>query len=352
VKRNPVKRIIKRSLQHVAASFGHHTRSSKEPELLILMYHRILPADDPRALREEPGMMVTPDTFKLHLELVKQYFTIVDLSDWIELKNSGKSLPDKACAITFDDGWADNYQFAFPILQELQVPATIFLVADMIGTTQNFWPERLAIIMTAIATRFPQHWSHAELAWLQPDGQYQFNEVPPGSEEVSALIGTLKAYSDQEMHERLTHVEKVLQLDVSGDDVNDSPVSLLDWQQVDEMLASGLIKIGSHTCNHIRLNDSTPSEQLHDEIVNSKQVIEKHIGEKNIGETAATFCYPNGDHCPEAVALVEQNYTAAVTTKSGWNTQQSNMHLLQRVGIHQDAAADKTAFLARISKWI
>ncbi len=339
---NPVKKIIKRSLQHIAATFGHHTRHSKEPELLVLMYHRILPQNDPRALREEPGMMVTPNTFRLHLELVKQHFKIVSLSDWVALKKAGKPLPDKACAITFDDGWADNYQYAFPILNELQVPATIFLVADMIGTSQCFWPERLTNIMAAIATRYSQHWSHPELAWLQPEGGYKFNETPPTSEEITVLIAGLKAYSDTEMHNRLTHIEDTLQLNTG-----DLSVSLLNWQQIDEMLASNLVSIGSHTCHHIRLNNTIPTTQMREEIVNSKQLIEKHTG-----KTVDAFCYPNGDYCPEAVALVEQNYATAVTTQSGWNTQHTNMHLLQRIGIHQDATADKTAFLARISGWM
>lgn len=340
--KNLLKRIIKRNLQYIAASFGPHTRKSKEPQLIILMYHRILPQDDPRAQHEEPGMMVTPDTFRMHLELIKKYFEIVDLSDWVEQKKSGKTLPNKACAITFDDGWADNYQYAFPILKELQMPATIFLVSDMIGTTLCFWPERLASLMIAIATRYSQHWQHPELSWLQPDGCYRFNNTPPDNEELSALIATMKSFSDQQMHERLSALENELQIDTE-----DNPVSLLNWQQVDEMIASKLIRFGSHTRQHIRLNNDIPADLMRDEIVISKQLIEKQTG-----KVVNTFCYPNGDHCPDSVALVAKNYATAVTTKSGWNTADSNIHLLNRIGIHQDAAADRTAFLARISGWI
>ncbi len=339
-KQNPVKKIIKRSLQRIAASFGRHTRANKEPQLLVLMYHRILPRHDPRSLLEEPGMMVTPDTFRLHISVLKQYFTLVNLSDWITHKYEGKPLPNNACAITFDDGWVDNYQYAYPILKDLETPATIYLVADMIGTRQHFWPGRLALLMTTIARRYPQYWSHHELQWLQdnPD-HYHFSDTPPTSEEISTLIACLKDYSDQEMHGRLSHIEDVLQLETDS-----QPPSLLDWQQVREMLDSGLVDVGSHTCGHIRLNEKTPVKQIEDEIVNSKQVIEQHTG-----RAVNTFCFPNGDYCPQAISLVKQNYTGAVTTQSGWNTQHADIHMLHRIGIHQDISADRTSFLARIS---
>ena len=213
------------------------------------MYHRILPGDDPRASYEEPGMMVTPETFHLHINILKQYFSIVKLSDWIQLNRDGKKLPANACAITFDDGWADNYEFAFPVLKDLAAPATIFLVADMIGTEQSFWPERLAHIMTAVATRYPQYWKHDELKWLQEDPKlYRFCETPPTSEEISALIARVKNYSDQEMHDRLNHVEDVLQLDIRHQSTGDHPASLLTWQHVNEMTDSNLVDVDGNAC--------------------------------------------------------------------------------------------------------
>lgn len=343
VKHKSFKKIIKQSLQHVAAMFGRHTRSHKEPQLLVLMYHRILPHDDKRSLTEEPGMTVTPETFRQHVNILKQYFDIIKLSDWLRLKLDGKELPSRACAITFDDGWADNFEFAFPILKELNVPATIFLVSDMIGTKEIFWPERLTRLITTISSHYPQYWSHPQLEWLQKNpSNYRFSETLPTREELSALITCAKDYSDQEIHDRLTHIENTLQLEIEN-----HPHSLLDWKQVTEMVDSNLIEIGSHTCQHIRLNKHTPRELLRKEIINSKDVIEKHIGQK-----VKTFCFPNGDFCPEALTLVKQNYASAVTTQSGWNSADTDNYMLQRIGIHQDISEDRTSFLARISGWM
>ncbi len=338
-----VKQSIKRSLQHIAAAFGRHTRANKEAQLLILMYHRILPHNDERTKSEEPGMVVTPETFKQHMSILNDYFNIIKLSDWVQLKQNGKALPANACAITFDDGWADNYEFAFPILQELNTPATIFLVSDMIGTDEMFWPERLARLITTIASNYPQYWSHPELSWLQDNPEnYLFSDTPPDSEEISRLCASAKKYSDDEIHIRLTHIENILQLDID----NGAP-SLLNWQQVIDMINTGLVEIGSHTCRHIRLNEQTPAEVIKQEVFNSKKEIEKHTA-----QTIKTFCFPNGDYTPKALELVKQNYQGAVTTQSGWNTADTDTHQLQRIGIHQDIAHDKTSFLARISGWM
>ncbi len=339
---NPLKRIAKRSLQHIAANFGQHTRLNKESRLVVLMYHRVLPENDSRANTEEPGMMVTPDTFRMHLQLINQYFDVLSLSQWIKRKHSGEPLPARCCAITFDDGWADNYEFAYPILREFNLPATIFLVSDMIGKNQLFWPERLARLLTAIALTCPEQWNHPSLAWIKNKAlSYKFTTIPPDQEQLSEIINQAKELQDDEIHSRINTIEADLQLNTK------TLPSLLSWQQMAEMSESGLIEAGSHTCRHIRLDAEQDEETLKQEIIQSKAQIEKQLG-----QSVDAFCYPNGDYSPRAVELVKQNYQCAVTTSKGWNTTNTDEHLLHRIAVHEDISADKTAFLARLSGWM
>ncbi len=86
-------------------------------------------------------MIVTPDSFRQQLRIIKQLFTVMPLSEWSRRQAEGKPLPQRACAITFDDGWRDNFEYALPILQQEQTPATVFAVAGMIGTTRSVFGQ-------------------------------------------------------------------------------------------------------------------------------------------------------------------------------------------------------------------
>ncbi len=340
---NPVKRLVKQGLQAVAARLGPHARAHKTPRLLILMYHRILPADDMRTQIEEPGMTVTPESFTNHLNILKQFFEFTSLSEWLKSKKNGRPLPAMACAITFDDGWADNYEFAFPILKAASAPATIFLVSDMIGTRQMFWPERLARLVTTLAGTRPRDWSHPKLAWLKETAtNYQFSNQIPTREETTRLIAAIKAFPDQEIHARLDEIEQSL-----GIEYPHRAPSLLNWDQTHEMVETGLIEMGSHTCRHIRLNASTADSVVEKEIITSKAHIEQQTGRE-----VNTFCFPNGDYCAKSLALVKQHYAGAVTTTAGWSSSTTDSHQLSRIGIHEDVTSDRTSFLARISGWV
>ncbi len=299
------------------------------------MYHRILPADDARFATEEPGMIVTPTTFRQQLRILKSLFEVMPLSAWLSRRDNGLPLPRRACAITFDDGWLDNYQFAFPIIKDEQIPATLFAVSHMIGTTRQFWPNRLARVLSASQPGLPVP-GFEDLSRVSAPIRQLVNR-----EWLAQTILELKALSDSELDSRLQSAEKTLQLRP------EAAPALMDWDNIREMQRSGLVEIGSHTCNHFRLQESLPSETLAREIIESGTRIEEQTG-----QAAALFCYPNGDTCSAALRLVGETYRGAVTTRRGINRIDTPAHELLRIGIHEDIGNTPTKFEAKLSGWL
>lgn len=314
---------------------GAHRRTPGGPRLWVLMYHRILPPEDPRFALEEPGMVVRPDTFDMHLQEVQKHFDVVSLGEWVSASQRGEALPKKACAITFDDGWLDNYEYALPVLKAHGLPATLFAVAEKIGTDFQFWPNIVAGLLHAGAgAKMAQHPVFSEAV----DGASQGGD----REAVAAAIQRLKAQTDEAIFQALA--------DMNWRNLLDQPLApaLMNWQQLREMQDSGRVEIGSHTCSHRRLNGHLAHNALIHEIVHSKAVLAEQTG-----RPVDLFCFPNGDYTASALELVQRHYLAAVTTRSGINRGSSRQaHELTRLGMHDDISNSRRRFNARLSGWI
>ena len=103
--------------------------------LPVLMYHKV--GEAPPSSRLKKLWVSAPD-FRWQMEyLLRRGFTPVLFSD-LKAAAGEKPLPEKPVLITFDDGYANNFETAFPVLQELKVKANIFLVFETLGK-HNAW---------------------------------------------------------------------------------------------------------------------------------------------------------------------------------------------------------------------
>ncbi|MDN3648150.1 polysaccharide deacetylase family protein [Reinekea marina] len=328
---NALKATAKFARNWVKASYGEHTKQREAPRLWVLMYHRILPKADPRFALEEPGMIVTPETFEQQIIELKKHFTLVNLNNWVKQHGANEPLPNKACAITFDDGWADNYEYALPILKKHNVPSTLFAVADKIGTPFRFWPN---IISELIAIKAPEL---AQQALLQP--AFEASQHAFSRERNAQCINQLKQHSEAEIFTALNAINWQHILETN------SQRALMTWDELQECEASGFLQVESHTCTHQRLNKGLGDAALTTEIATSKETLASKLN-KDI----ELFCFPNGDYNEQALSLVKQHYTAAVTTQNGINHVSSlKLHELTRIGIHEDASNTRLKFLARLA---
>ncbi len=113
------------------------SQNMREMRVPVLMYHYIsIPPPDADAIRLD--LSVTPQAFDEQMAfLVSNGYHTVRVADVVEHLRSGAPLPEKPIVLTFDDGYADNYKAAFPILKKYGMTATFYVIAQF---TENQRP--------------------------------------------------------------------------------------------------------------------------------------------------------------------------------------------------------------------
>jgi peptidoglycan/xylan/chitin deacetylase (PgdA/CDA1 family) len=339
-----VKRVLKQVRNSLFAAIALlKIKFKSSPSLVILTYHRILPSQSPLRRTEQPGMIATPEALDMHLRLLKKLGAeFVSLEFWLDSQRKNKALPRLAIAVTFDDGWQDNYEYAFPVLKKNNVPATIFLVSKRINTPWQFWPEQ---VLDLLINHAPQL-DHEALQWLRP----YLGEKPANTDhgspytilQADSVISRLKALDDQTIDTNLSQTRNALP---ALGQTSLSATPLLSKQELDIMVTSGLVTFGAHTRHHYRLNYLAASSDLESEIVGSQKDLEE-LGLQPV----SIFCYPNGDITDKGEQLVQNHFTAACTTEQGWNNTLSNPFNLRRFNFHDGNGSSPLSFLATIGR--
>ena len=104
-------------------------------KFIVLMYHAIAES----LHSEEKKFACTPSNFRKQMNYLKTAgYHIVSLHEIVDVYEKGKELPEKSVAITFDDGYIDMYENAFPVLKELGYPATLFVVSGLCWEAKMF----------------------------------------------------------------------------------------------------------------------------------------------------------------------------------------------------------------------
>lgn len=312
------------------------------PTLLIFTYHRVLPIGHPEREREQPGMITSPESLQRHIELVKRLGAVpIHLDDWIEgKKNAPGQLPTLSVAFTFDDGWRDNYLYAYPILKKERIPATIFLVTGMIDTSETFWPERILRLLCTPGTDL----SGPELQWLTPYLGERSQETSNNCfslEEADAVIARLKSLDDATIINHLSAAEEKRDPELS----ESSERSILSTVELSEMNQDSVVKYGAHTQSHFRLNRLKSHDELTSQIVGCLD----DLNEMPIA-SIPVFCYPNGDISNEGERLVSRHYDGACTTQTGWNTVNQSVFNLNRFNLHDGNSGTDRTLLATIGR--
>jgi peptidoglycan/xylan/chitin deacetylase (PgdA/CDA1 family) len=303
----PLQSALLRAAGTVTASLGASS-------LLVLIYHRVLPARDP-LLPDEPDAA----GFAAQLDVIGSLFNVLPLAEAVRKLRAGQ-LPARAVCITFDDGYANNCEVALPILKSRGMPATVFVAPGFLSGGRMFNDTVIEALRRA----------PAELDLTRDGfGRYELPDAAARVRAITAILPVLKYLPQAERIRRATMIAERVGADLPDD--------LMMTEEQVRRLHRGGITIGAHTVNHpilANVDDATARR----EIVESKARLEQMIG-----APVTSFAYPNGgparDYTGRDVVLArEAGFEVAVSTAWGAATAAADPLQLPRI-----APWDRTA---------
>lgn len=296
-------------------------RISSRSGIIVLTFHRVLEDSGLRQTDSPAGMIVRRETFEHLLRFLQENCEVVDLLSPPIFGTTANGYP--RIAITFDDGWKDTAEAAFPLAQRHQLPFTVFLCPDLVGQPVPFWPEKvLRTWRKAVACPAEQQRLATIFARFSLSEKTEPVSRVVGEQLVARLKG-LPAEERQKVVAEVTNGQRVAASRSPQDGID----ATMNWEDVTR-LSSQQIAIGSHTVNH-ELLTTLPNPQADREIRDAKQKIENRVHCE-----CRLFAYPNGSWSPQIRQLVEQaGYTHAFSNQPGVWTTSTDACLIPRVNI-------------------
>lgn len=324
------------------------TKNTKLQKGLVLMYHRVTNVDvDPW------NLCVTPERFSKHLQYLTDEMCPCPLAD-IQKPNHQNNL--LRVAITFDDGYLDNFINAFPLLESYNIPATIFIVCEAIDKPDEFWWDELEHIILfpgnlpsllrlstsngEFTRKLIKERQYTEQQILQ-DAKVAVFDAEEGSRlflfrELWELLSTKPPEEKEEIFSELW--------DWSGRHRYERPTyRAMKSEELKQLSQSRLIEIGAHTMTHPRL--PTLSQQLKKfEIEESARFLERSLGIQ-----VCSFSFPFGQCDAESVAIAAELFERAVITQPGPITAATSPMKLNRIAVENWSVDELDS---RLRQWV
>jgi peptidoglycan/xylan/chitin deacetylase (PgdA/CDA1 family) len=308
-------KLVRRAVKAAAAGVFHYSGLRKAMaayrrsqsggrRILIVSYHRVVGDFTGELQRSIPGLLISQETFRRHLEeAAAAGYDFGTIGDAVDVMAGRKVAKKDLCIVTFDDGYRDVYRYAYPVMKQMGVPAITYLPTDFIGTNRRFNHDRLFhLVGLAKKRRLNPYFvsmTASTLELLEP--------VLSGRKTLSAALDDfIGEHSARELVEIIESLEKVLG---GGADLLPEQGDIMNWDEVRTMARDGF-DFGAHTLGHTVLT-LEPPEVVEREILESKRAIEREVPIQ-----VKDFAYCNGWYSDEIIRVLKANgFRSGVTTE-------------------------------------
>jgi peptidoglycan/xylan/chitin deacetylase (PgdA/CDA1 family) len=288
--------------------------------LLVPMYHRVRPVGQQASdvlIGVQRG--ISRDRFEQHVRVYRWFGPLLTLENALDHLHR-IDRPRTAIALTFDDGYADNFSEALPVLRKHAAAATVFPVVRTASGGRPLWWDELSQIIRGARL-------HGDTD-LEALAATVLDMAPPEDcDFAEAICRRLVPLAHAERDRRLELLAQGLGVERCA--VDDAGL-YASWDELRAMAAAG-IEIGSHTIDHVVLSREEP-QVVHGQLADSKTAIEQELR-----RPVCCLSYPNGGHDRTVHELAAAaGYRAAVTVEHGVNHTHTDPFQLRRVPVGQE----------------
>ncbi len=289
-------------------------------ELTILLYHGVTDTSS-QGIENCSGKHVAAELFRDQMKYLSENCNVLSMDDVVSLFNEKKGYPSKSVAITFDDGFRNNYSVAAPILEKFKIPATFYITAGIVNTNLMFWVDILEDCLNLTEQSEIKIHLESEKTFplvTQHDRIYALTEIKKYCKLVESDI------------KNLIINQVVAQSNVSPSIKHSNNYEKISWHELMELNKNPLFTIGGHSLYHDILSGITPKERLEKDISLSIDLLEYNLGTK-----IQHYAYPEGQyiHYNETVIeiLKKKGIVCCPSAVNGTNTIEIDMFNLKRI---------------------
>jgi peptidoglycan/xylan/chitin deacetylase (PgdA/CDA1 family) len=271
----------------------------------VLGYHRVVERFEAEAPLTMPASLVSRSMLERHLDFIGRDHEFVSLDELGERLNARRRSRRPLAAVTFDDGYRDVYENAFPMLLRKGIPGAVFLVTNVVGTSEPQLHDRLHSLVQLAFRRWraPVETFHRQLAALDLP-ETRALEMPRTADAFAWTRTLLTALSSRSLGLLIQHLEQ----DCGGEPQVPDGFLPMNWDMVAEMHRAG-VTIGSHTRSHLLLTNESRG-RVSEEVAGSRRELERRLGAPILH-----FAYPDGRFDRNAIKAVRQaGYRYGYTT--------------------------------------
>ena len=294
----------------------------------ILRYHSVSDDESWAGDYMQKSLVVTPEIFARQVAFLTKRHRVVSVGEMVEQMRSGRGVDPRNVAVTFDDGYEDNYKNAFPILREHGATATFYITTGYVGDAEILWTVALRRAIRLCSR------SSVSLSFLDKR-TVDLSTDAKKEATIRMITGIVKRCKPDEVESILAEVHEATG---SRTDLRARRI-MMDWDEMREMHRAGMT-IGAHTRSHYNL-PSLDTSDVAQEVVASRRDIEE-----TLQVPVEHFAYPNGRtdrHCDARVAklVAVAGFKSAVTSLFGPVSHRFSQYCIPRLGVaprHRDVA--------------